>query len=143
MAGGDLRKRIGARRLFFRRVGFTLMEVVIGTFLIAVGLVALMSAFLSGLLLVESGRNQTSANADARAIFEEMRRLSASGLAGVTTRNWSTWSASAGLTTLPSETVSVSFRNPNADPLEATVTVNWTEKTRNRSARFTGLVTRR
>lgn len=153
MAGDGLTKRTGARHFVFfggRMQGFTLMEAVIGTFLIAVGLVALMSAFLSGLMLVESGRNQAVASADARAVFEEMRRLSVSGLRPsgnrvevVTTRDWSTWSRTAGLTTLPSETISVSFRDLNADPLEATVTVNWTEKRRNRSSRFTGLVTRR
>lgn len=123
--------------------GFTLMEVVITTLILAVGLTALMAGFLSGLVLVESGRNMATAGADARAVLEEMRRLSGGGLAPVAATNWSTWARGSGLTTLQNESVLVRFRNPNADPLEATVTVSWVEGTRNRSATFTGLVTKR
>ena len=126
-----------------RSRGFTLAEVTIAALLVAVGLVALMAAFYSGLQLVESGRNMAQASADARAVFEEMRRLSGTGLGPVVTRNWSAWSSQAGLTALPGEQVSVSFGDPAADPVEATVTVTWTERTRSRSASFTGLITRR
>lgn len=126
-----------------RAGGFTLIEVVISTLVLAVGVVALLSAFLSGLLLVESGRNMATAAADARTVFEEMRQTSAGGLAPVAARNWGTWSRGAGLTGLTNEAIAVQFQNPAADPLETTVTVTWTERNRNRSARFTGLVTRR
>ncbi len=123
--------------------GFTLIEVVMSTLIVAVGVVALLSAFLSGLLLIESGRNMAVAAADARTVFEEMRQLSAGGLGPVTARNWGTWSRGAGLTALPNEAITVQFQNPTADPVEATVTVSWSERTRSRSSRFTGLVTRR
>ena len=123
--------------------GFTLVEVVVSTLIVAVGIVALLGTFLSGLILVESGRGMAVASADARAVFEEMRRLSAGGVGPVTARNWSVWSQQAGLTTLQNETVGVRFRNPAADPVEATVTVNWLEKNRNRSSAFTGFLTRR
>ena len=123
--------------------GMTLVEVLVATFVIVVAVVALMAGFLSGLLLVESGKNMAVAAADARAVFEEMRRLSASGLPSVAGRNWTTWSRNAGLTGLTNENVTVNFRNPAADPLEATVRVNWTQRDRNRSFTFTGLVTQR
>lgn len=124
--------------------GFTLVEVVITAAIFAVAAVALMAGFLSGLMLVESGRTMATASADARTVLEEMRRQSGSGLNAVTQVNWPTWARTTGaLTSLENERVSVSYRNPAADPLEATVTVNWTERNRARSATFTGLVTRR
>lgn len=126
-----------------RPSGFTLIELVVSTLIVAVGIVALMGTFLSGLGLVESGRNMAVAAADARTVFEEMRRLSGSGLPSVTGRNWAAWSAGAQLTSLPNETVAVGFQNPAADPLRATVTVNWSERNRARSSSFTSLVTRR
>lgn len=123
--------------------GFTLIEVVVSTLIVAVAIVALLGTFLSGLILVESGRNMAVAAADARSVFEEMRRLSASGMGSVTTRNWTTWSRGSGLTSLGNEAVAVGFRNPAADPVEATVTVSWSERNRNRAASFTSFLTRR
>lgn len=126
-----------------KKRGFTLVEVLVAVTIVAIGIVGLVSGFLSGLLLVESSRNMATAGADARAVLEEMRRLSGTGLGAVTAQNWATWSRNAGLASLQNQSVSVAYRNPNADPLEATVTVRWTEGTRNRSASFTGLVTKR
>ena len=126
-----------------RKEGFTLIEVVVSTFVLAVGILALLGTFLSGLILVESSRNGSVAAADARAVFEEMRRLSGGSLAQVTAQNWSAWSRNAGLTTLPNEQITVGFRNPAADPVEATVTVRWQERNRNQARAFTSLVTRR
>lgn len=123
--------------------GFTLIEVVVSTFILTVGILALLGTFLSGLALVESSRGTSTAAADARAVFEEMRRLSGNSLTQVTGRNWTVWSTQAGLSGLPNESVAVTYRNPAADPLEATVTVSWQDRGRNRSAVFTSLVTRR
>ncbi len=123
--------------------GFTLIEVVVSTFVLAVGILSLLGTFLSGLILVESSRNRSVAAADARAVFEEMRRLSGTSLAQVTAQNWSTWGRNAGLTALPNEQITVAFRNPAADPVEATVTVRWQERNRDQARAFTGLVTRR
>lgn len=123
--------------------GFTLVEVVVSTFILAVGILALLATFLSGLAMVETSRGTSTAAADARTVFEEMRRLSGNSLNQVTGRNWTTWGQQAGLTGLPSESVAVTYRNPAADPLEATVTVTWQDRGRNRSAVFTSLVTRR
>ncbi|MBI3312494.1 MAG: prepilin-type N-terminal cleavage/methylation domain-containing protein [Candidatus Omnitrophica bacterium] len=125
------------------RKGFTLIEVVVSTFVLAVGILSLLGTFLSGLILVESSRNRSVAAADARAVFEEMRRLSGTSLAQVTAQNWSTWGRNAGLTALPNEQITVAFRNPAADPVEATVTVRWQERNRDQARAFTGLVTRR
>jgi Tfp pilus assembly protein PilV len=138
-------------------LGFTLSEVVVSTLIVAVGLVALLSAFLSGLLLVESGRNMAVASADARTVFEEMRRLSSASLLQVTSpaTPWSTWARQQGLTTLSNEAITEEFwvaktnqgsRINRTNPpglVEASLTVSWSEKGRNRSAQFTSLLTKR
>ncbi len=113
----------------------------ISIMLVVVAIGGLWSAFLSGMLLVEQGRNMTRAAADARTLFEEMRRRSDTSLAAITGWNWTTWAQGAGLTALPGESILVTFTNPASNPVQANATVSWTEKNRNRSASFTGLVT--
>ncbi len=124
-----------------RGKGFTLIEAVISILLVVVAIGGLWSAFLSGMFLVEEGRNATQAATDARTVFEEMRRRSASGLSAITSLDWTGWAQGAGLTALPGESIAVTFANPASDPVQATATVSWTEKSRSRSAIFKGLVT--
>ena len=121
--------------------GFTLIEVMISVLLVVVAIGGLWSAFLSGMLLVEGGRNMTRAATDARTLFEEMRRRSSASLSAITTWNWTAWAQGAGLTTLPGESILVTFTNAADNPVQANATVSWTEKNRNRSAVFRGLVT--
>ena len=124
-----------------KMAGFTLIEVMISVMLVVVAIGGLWSAFLSGMMLVEQGRNTTHAAADARTLFEEMRRRSDTSLGAITGLNWTAWAQGAGLTGLPGESILVIFTNPASNPVQATATVSWTEKNRNRSASFTGLVT--
>lgn len=135
--------------------GFGLVELLVAILLLAIGMVALWSAILSGLLLVESGRNATQANEDTRTVLEEVRRLAAANLTQVTAKDWTTWSANpnggnltnpnsrANPPPLTNEAVAVTFLDPVADPLVATVTVSWVEKSRPKSSSVTALVTRR
>lgn len=139
----------------FGQGGFTLIEMSVAILLLAVGMVALWSAILSGLMLVESGRNVAQASEDARTVLEEVRRLAGANLNQVTSTNWGNWAANPNggnltdpnfRTTPPplaNETVTVTFIDPADDPLIATVTVAWVEKARPKSASVTALVTRR
>ncbi|MBI1953023.1 MAG: hypothetical protein HYS41_02745 [Candidatus Omnitrophica bacterium] len=138
-------------------LGFTLSEVVVSTLIVAVALVGLLSAFLAGLVLVESSRNMAVASSDARTVFEEMRRLSSTNLLQVTNpaTPWGTWARQQGLTTLSNETITEEFwvaktnqgsrinRTNPPNLVEASLTVSWSEKGRNRSAQFTNLITKR
>ncbi len=143
--------------------GFTLIELTIGFMLMTIGIVALWGALLSGLLLVEASRSRSQAAADARVVFEEMRRQAGTGLATVTGTNWANWVASANggnLTNtatrinpppLKGETIAVTLTDLNGgpvnlpadDPFRATVRIDWQEKARAKSATFTALLTRR
>ncbi len=126
-----------------RTRGFTLMEVVVATAYVAVGIVGLMSAFFVGLALVESSRNTAEAGAHARLVLEEIRRESGSGLNAVVSKDWASWVTREGLTTLPSEAIRVDVRNRNADPAEVTVTITWLERSRSKSVSMGGAVTTR
>ncbi len=127
--------------------GFTLMEVVVTSLIVAVAMVALLSVFLSGLMMVETGRSTVMASADARVVFEEVRRLSGTGgLAAVTqgpAGGWTAWARQEGLISLTNETVTVTSRVQEPNVLEATVTIAWVERGRNRNSQLTGLVTPR
>lgn len=126
------------------RKGFTLIEIAITTLILAVAFISLMLALTYGMVLLESSRNMTQAGVDARALIEEMRRTCTSGgLAQVTATNWTTWGSTNGLTALDNEAIAVSYVDAAADPLEVTITVSWTERSRNRSETFTGFFTRR
>lgn len=128
--------RMGAR-------GFTLIEVVVTMLVFAVASVALAGFYVGAARLGESSRNLSRALNDVRAVAEAIRDASASGLATVTATNWTNWAAQNGLTGLPNEAVTVTYVNPGADPLQATVQVSWQEAGRARSASVDTLVTRR
>ncbi len=139
---GFVRRWIGIPSLRGRGLtGFTLVEIAISTLLIAIGLVALVAALTSGLLLVESSRNKAQATSDARAVFEEMRRVAVGGLQTLTNTDWTDWASDQGLSTLSNETVTVTFNDPNENPIQATVNVSWIEKSRPKSTSFTALMT--
>lgn len=139
------------------RAGFTLVELMVSTFILAVGLVALLGTFLSGLILVERGRSRVVASADARAVFEEMRRVSSGGMVAVTnpTTPWPAWAQGQGLTTLQTEGITADFWvpgtnrtqrvNPTNPPatVEAVVTIKWVERGRTHSSGFTHVMTKR
>lgn len=124
----------------FKR-GFTLVEISVAALLMAVALVAFVAALTSGLLLAESSRNKTQATSDARAVFEEMRRVAVGGLQEVTNTGWTEWAEGQGLNTLPNEAITVAFDDVQENPVQATVNVSWEEKSRPKSASFTALMT--
>ncbi len=117
--------------------GFTLIEVLMTIGIFVITTVALIELYLSVTALNESNRNMTRAMADVKAVLEGIRNTSTGGLAAVTGTNWTTWATNNGLTTLPNEAMTVAYVNPAADPLDVTVTINWTERGRARHASST------
>ncbi|MBI3333502.1 MAG: type II secretion system protein [Candidatus Omnitrophica bacterium] len=125
------------------REGFTLVEVMAAMMVFAVVMVGLAGVFLGVARLGESSRHLNRAMADARTVLDAIRDGSASGLAGVTGTNWTTWSQVNGLTSLPSEAVTVTYVNQAADPLSVTIQVSWLERGRTKRAAVDTVVTRR
>ena len=116
--------------------GLTLIEVLMTLMVFVTSVLSLMGIYGNVATLRETGRNLNQATLDARAVMEMMRENSNSGLATVTGTNWEAWAKQNNLTSLSGEAVTVSYGDTNADPLNVTVRVAWTERGR---ARFTTL----
>lgn len=110
--------------------GFTLVEVLMAMLVFVVAVVALLGLYVGVSNLRESSRNMAQAMADARTVLEEIREASGASLATVTGTDWTTWAEDNNLTSLPNEVITVTFEDENADPLEVTVQVDWTERGR-------------
>ena len=123
--------------------GLTLMEVLITMSVFATAILALLGIYGNLASMRETGRNLNQAMSDARKVLETIRQNSGSGLASVTGTNWGTWAQQNNLTSLSAETVTVSYANVNADPLNVTVSVAWTERGRARSTTLQSFITQR
>ncbi len=108
--------------------GMTLAEILIAVFVLSIGILSALMFFTSAMIATETARDMTEATTHAEYTLEEMKTRSS--LANITGTNWVSWASGASLNTLPSETVTVTFVNASADPLDITVTVGWTKKGR-------------
>ena len=93
-------------------------------------------ATLLGLLVYSqrlsiSARHNTIATQDLSSVVEEMLRVAQQGLDSVTSQDWSAWfnnnilSQKDNSSFLSQESLSVSYQDPNADPLDTTIVVSW------------------
>ncbi len=111
--------------------GFTLVELLITIFVLAIGITSAILFYTNAMRATEYARDITEATTQAQYIFEEMRTRPS--LSNITATNWDTWSQSAGIKSLPSETINVVYANMLADPLDITTTVNWQKYSRQNS----------
>ncbi len=123
--------------------GLTLMEVLMAMTVFATAILALFGIYGNLASMRETGRNLNQALADAQTVLERMRQNSSSGLGLVINTDWGTWAHQNNLTSLSAETITVSYVDTNADPLDATVRVAWTERRRARSAVLESFITQR
>lgn len=106
--------------------GFTLIEVMITAVVVAV----VVLGFLGSATALQSANRaafeRTIALQDANQVIEAMRNTAATGTfpSNVTSVYSGTVS---GYSNLPSESVSVSYASPTANPLDVTVTVSYNE----------------
>jgi len=124
-AGTNKLCRRGSRR---RRAGFTLLEVMFGTLVLMVSLLAAFTSQLLSLNLVRTARDSNTAMSELTAAIEEVTSVAADTMP-------STFAAGAPIPAyqdraLRGETVTVTYPNlvPGAtpNPLAITVTINWT-----------------
>lgn len=109
--------------------GFTLIEMMITAIVVATVVLGFMGAATGIQMQGEAAHQRSIALQDANRVIEQMRNAAATGTfpANVTTA----YSGSvSGYTSLPSETVSVSYVSSTANPLDATVTVSYLENSR-------------
>ena len=123
--------------------GLTLVEILMALVVFAIGAVGLLSLTLGIAHFGESSRNLTQAIADLQVVLAAMRDTSTTGLSAVTSTDWGQWAFNNHLTNLPNESVTVTYVDPNADPLGVAIGVDWTERLRARSVTVDTLITQR
>ena len=106
----------------------TLMELLIAVFVLSVGIVSTLLFFSSAMLSADYAGDITSASTHTEHVLEEMR--SRNSLKDITLTDWDSWAQKDALYTLPEENLSVAYTNADADPLEVTVEVGWTKRSR-------------
>ena len=129
--------------------GFTLIEVMVSLLIFTAAIGAFCALYLTATRLNQAGRNLTQAANDGRVLMEAMRdRAQSVGLAGAggvtaTYTQGTNLGPALNLTSMVNEVVTVTYANPNADPLPVTVQVNWQESNRDRSVSMDTALTRR
>ena len=114
--------------------GFTLVEALITILVVGLALLASLVATTAIQRTSESAHERAVAIQDANRAIEQMRNTAKNGsFPSVVTAAYPENTAVAGFTNLTSEGVNVTYVSATADPLDATVTVTWTDNT-NRSA---------
>lgn len=110
--------------------GFTLVEIMITTVVVSVVLLGFVSASSGIQMQGEAAHQRSMAIQDANQVIEQMRNAAATGtfpgnvtavFSGDVDEDYSNMPDTA------DETISVSYADPTADPLDATVTVTYME----------------
>lgn len=130
-----------------KKSGFTLLELMIGAAVLILALVGLIAAYIGCFSLNESARNLTIATNHAQCVMEEIRDRNLTF--NIIQQNWTTWAAlnppsGGGCNSLDNEIITVNYPSgTSANPLQILVTVNWTEKSRQKSTQLVTLLTER
>jgi Tfp pilus assembly protein PilV len=111
--------------------GLTLVEVLVATLVVTIGLASLLSSLTSMLYLIQDSKSQTIANADLRSIIEEMKSTPFDSMSNVFPNAVvdgpaiHRYNTITGSYTLSNEHIIVTYPNVSADPLEILVTLTW------------------
>ncbi|MDP8211845.1 MAG: prepilin-type N-terminal cleavage/methylation domain-containing protein [Candidatus Zapsychrus exili] len=107
--------------------GFTLVEVMVSLFIVVVGIIGSMAFFVSAIAATKTARDTTLATTHAEYILEDMQTKE--GLQEIVDTDWVVfWDSLVEgniVESLDSETVSVIYKDIDADPLNVIVLVNW------------------
>lgn len=124
--------------------GFSLVELLIASVLLAIGSVVFLQTYLSISALNEANRNASVATVHAQFVMEDIRskNISSTGFNSIPSGinngdwNWDTTKISAkGIQPLISEAIVTTYTTPTTGLLKVTVTLNWKDRFgRNRSA---------
>jgi prepilin-type N-terminal cleavage/methylation domain-containing protein len=114
--------------------GMTLIEILIATLVFSLALGALLGSISAVVDVIDLSRDRTQVTLDLRNMLEKMRATPFDALTTKFPNNLlngpasNPYSAIVGNYSLRSESIAVTYPNPNADPLEMQVTVNWLDK---------------
>lgn len=106
--------------------GFTLIEIMITTIVVALVILGFVGATTSVQKVNQAAYERSVSFQDANRVVEQMRDAAASGtFPSNVTSSFS--GAVSGFSSLTNQTVTVSYADASADPLDATVTVSYLE----------------
>jgi len=109
------------------RHGFTLVELMVAIFVLALGVAGALNFFVGSAAAVHYAEDLTTAYVHLEYVLEEMKTYEE--LSAITANDWNTWAAGKGLNDLPDEAFSVSYPGgTDADPLQIQVSVSWTRR---------------
>jgi type II secretory pathway pseudopilin PulG len=127
----------------------TLIEVLVATLIFSVALGAFLSSLSAIMEVIDLARDKSQAVADLRSVLEHARatpfdlltnRFPNGTIDGPVANNYT---AIVGAYRLTNEHITVTYANPNTDPLELRTTLTWQDKRgRNRTAGISTFRTR-
>ncbi|MFH1799689.1 MAG: prepilin-type N-terminal cleavage/methylation domain-containing protein [Candidatus Omnitrophota bacterium] len=108
------------------QAGFTFAELMIALVVVALVIGGYVAANVKAQQSAEAMHERTLAIQDANQVIEQMRDASKTGTfpANVVSA-YPDASTPTGFANLPNETITVSYANATADPLDVTITVTW------------------
>jgi Tfp pilus assembly protein PilV len=105
---------------------FTLIEVLVSTYILLIGICAMLSLFVYSMASAESAEDRTMATSHAEHVLESMQTMAT--LSDIISTDWQQWYKDKNLYTLPQEKLKVTFVDPKSDPLSVRVLVQWKRK---------------
>ncbi len=108
--------------------GFTFVELLLSVLILAGAIGGALLLYTSSMISSQQAWDTTVATSHAEYVLEDMQtRDSISNILAV---DWESWVVKQRLNTLPSEAIEVTFVDPESDPLDVQVTVDWIRKLR-------------
>jgi prepilin-type N-terminal cleavage/methylation domain-containing protein len=108
--------------------GYTIVEVLLVIFILSVGISGTLLLFVNTMLSSEYAWDVTLATTHAESVLEEMQ--SKDTLPEIVSVDWNQWVQKNSPNLLPEQILNVTYVNPDADPLEILVDVQWKKKNR-------------
>jgi prepilin-type N-terminal cleavage/methylation domain-containing protein len=113
---------------FKQKKGFTLVELLIAVFILSGAISGVLLLYTTSIVSSQQAWDTTVATSHGEHVLEEM--LARDTLDSVLAVNWEGWVVGQRLNTLPDEVIKVTFADPDSDPLEVEVRIDWLRKSR-------------
>ena len=120
--------------------GVTFVELLITIFVFTGAILGALMFFANAMIASQYAKDMTAVTSHAEYVLEEMQ--SRSTLANITGTNWPAWYTGQGIATLPGEAINVTFTNSSANPLEISVNLRWSTRTRSLNEIFATRITK-
>jgi len=113
---------------FKQKKAFTLVELLIAVFILAGAISGILMLFTTSMISSQQAWDTTVATFHGEHVLEEMQARDS--LDSILTVDWRRWVEEQRLNTLPDEVIEVTFADPDNDPLDIQVQVDWVRKSR-------------